>query len=237
MEQAGNAYLNQAPLLIWVTGERLQEKVAPVEPRGRAFAPTGLNVLFTLLCKPHLAARPYREIAEWAGVAHGTVGWVMPDLLRVGLVAEIAGKRRVLDAAELLRQWAEAHIRTLRPKLLLRRFRAPTLEWWSTLAPRDYGYVLGGEAAAGRITRNLRPGTITVYGKKVEPRFIADHRLVAARDGEVEILDRFWHFDPDAELAPVPLIYADLIRTGDARCLETAKLLHDEFIAGFERAR
>lgn len=109
------------------------------------------------------------------------------------------------------------------------------MEWWNTIKPRMYEYTLGGEAAAGRLTRHLRPGTITVYGAKVEPRFLVDHKLRKNADGEVEILKRFWRFDEEEELTPVPLIYADLIQKNDARCLEAAQILHDQFIAGSER--
>jgi hypothetical protein len=39
-------------------------------------------VLFALLAVPRLAQEPYRVIAQRAGVAHGTVGWVMAELPR-----------------------------------------------------------------------------------------------------------------------------------------------------------
>lgn len=70
---------------------------------------------------------------------------------------------------------------------------------------------------------------------RIEPRFLVDHKLRKNTDGEVEILKRFWRFDEEEELAPAPLIYADLIQKNDARCLEAAQILHDQFIAGFER--
>jgi hypothetical protein len=141
------------------------------------------------------------------------------------------------EVDRLLRQWAEGYIRVLRPKLVLGRYQVPALEWWNTIKPGRYGYILGGEAAAGRLTQHLRPGTITVYGAKVEPRFLLDQKLRKDDQGEVEILKRFWRFDEEQELAPIPLIYADLIQKNDARCLETAQMLHDQFIAGFERKR
>jgi hypothetical protein len=73
---AGNAYIDHPPTLIWVKGERPIAR-APLQPTGRAFQAGGLQVIFALLCHPGKADRPYREIAELAGVAHGTVGWVM----------------------------------------------------------------------------------------------------------------------------------------------------------------
>jgi hypothetical protein len=69
----------------------------------------------------------------------------------------------------------------------------------------------------------------------VEPRFLVDQKLSKDAVGQVEILKRFWHFDEEEEVAPIPLIYADLIQTNDARCLEAAQILHDRFIAELER--
>lgn len=237
LDTAGNAYLEQPGVFVWVKGERPERPFHNPRDRGRAFAPTGLQVLLTLLCKPELADRPYREIAIVAGVAHGTVGWVMPELEPMGFITTLAGKRRLFNAGELLKRWTEAYLRALRPKLVLGRYHADNLAWWNTVKPRAYGYTLGGEAAAGRITNYLRPGTIAMYGDKIEPRFLIDHKLRNDRNGEVEILRRFWNFDPDAELAPLPVIYADLIRTGDARCIETAQQIEEKFLAGLESSR
>jgi len=235
IDAAGNAFLNAPPLLIWVKGEKPAERLTPARDRGRAFAATGLQVVFALLCNPDATNLPYREIARLAGVAHGTVGWVIPELQELGFIAQVGEQRRLMNVGRLLRQWTEGYIRTLRPKLVLGRYQAPALDWWNTIDPQMYGYMLGGEAAAGRLTKHLRPGTITVYGAKMEPHFLLDQKLSKDGDGQVEILKRFWHFDEEEELAPIPLIYADLIQTNDARCLEAAQILHDRFIAGFER--
>jgi hypothetical protein len=235
IDAAGNAFLNTPPLLIWVKGEKPANRLTPPRDRGRAFAATGLQVVLALLCKPNATNHPYREIGQLAGVAHGTVGWIMPELEGLGFIAHVGGQRRLMNIDRLLRQWTEGYIRALRPKLVLDRYQAPTLEWWNTFNPKKYEYMLGGEAAAGRLTKHLRPGTITVYGAKVEPRFLVDHKLRKDADGEVEILKRFWHFDEEKDLTPVPLIYADLIQKNDARCLEAAQILHDRFIAGLER--
>ena len=64
IDAAGNAYLNQPPMLIVVKGQRPKETFTPTEPRrGKSFQPTGLKVLFALLCQPELANKAYREIA------------------------------------------------------------------------------------------------------------------------------------------------------------------------------
>jgi hypothetical protein len=235
LDEAGNAYLNHPPLLIWVKGQRPKQKNG-ANPTTRTFNPGGLQVIFPLLCHPEWADRPYREIAKMAGVAHGTVGWVLAELPKLGFMAEVGGKRRLLQPERLLRQWVEAYARTLRPRLLIGRFHTDQLDWHKTLDPGKYGYLLGGEAAAARLTEHLRPGTITLYGPKVEPRLILDQRLRPDPQGKVDILRRFWKFDDDHPLlTPLPLIYADLVAIGDARCLETAKLIYGDIIARFGR--
>ncbi len=227
IDTAGNAYLDQPPLLVWVKGQRPAKRAA-AQTTGRAFQASGLQVLFTLLCHPEQVDFPYREIAKLAGVAHGTVGWVMAELPKLGFVAEVGGKRRLLQPERLLQQWVEAYARTLREKLVLGRFKAEKLDWWETVDPLKYELMMGGEGAAARLTRHLRPGTLTFYGEKVEPRFLLDHRLRTDPAGEVEILRRFWGFDnDDPALTPTLLVYADLLAIGDARCLETAKRLYD----------
>lgn len=229
IDAAGNAYLERPPLLIWIKGEKPAAKLAAQAPAGRAFQAGGLQVLFTLLCQPDWVTLPYRELAQRAGVAHGTVGWVMAELPKLGFVGQLRGKRVLLQRERLLQQWAEFYPRVLRPRLLLGQYRAETLAGWETIDPTQYGAVLGGEPAAARMTRYLRPGAVTLYAAKVEPRLLVDQRLRADPAGDVTVYRRFWNFDaPDRALAPAPLVYADLMATGDGRCIETAKMIYEQ---------
>lgn len=233
VDAAGNAFLDQPPLFVWVKGERPRTAAGGDQPIGRAFQASGLQVLFALICHPEWVELPYREIAQRAAVAHGTVGWVMAELPRLGFLAELRGKRRLMQRERLLQQWAEFYPRVLRPRLLLGRYRAENLAWWDTLDPARYGAVLGGEPAGGRITRYLRPGAATFYAERIDPRLLVDLRLRTDVNGNVEIYKRFWTFDGDhAGLAPTPLVYADLMATGDGRCMETARMIYDEHLFG-----
>jgi len=49
IDTAGNAYINQPPLYIFVKGNRLPEAFWPA-PMKRAFKPTGLRIIFAFLC-------------------------------------------------------------------------------------------------------------------------------------------------------------------------------------------
>ena len=236
LDAAGNGYIDQPPLFVWVKGERLPEEPVAGPVTGRAFQASGLKVIFALLCNPEWAAWPYREIGRLAGVAHGTVGWVMTELPKLGFVGTITGTRRLLQRELLLKQWVEAYARTLRPKLALGRYRTEMNRWWTEFNPQEYGLVLGGEPAAERLTQYLRPETVTIYGARPDPRFLLDFRMRADPEGPVEVLKRFWNFEgEDAAVAPLPLVYADLLAIGDARCLETANFLHERIVDRFNR--
>lgn len=236
VDAAGNAFLDQPPVYIWIKGQRPEELPGINKAEGRAFQASGLKVLFALLCNPDWIAEPYREIARLAGVAHGTVGWVMAELPELGFVAEFDGERRLLQAELLLKRWAEAYARTLRPKLVIGRFRTDQARWWAKAKPANYELVFGGEVAAERLTGTLRPETVTLYGKRADPRLLLDYRLQKDPNGPIEILERFWTFPAaDKDLTPEPLVYADLLNIGDARCLEAADLIYEKIIDGFER--
>jgi hypothetical protein len=231
IDAAGNAFLNRPPLLVFIKGQRPtgQETIAE---RGRAFQPTGLQVLFALLARPELVGRPYREIALAVGVAHGTVGWVMAELPALGYVARVRGRRRLVNGERLLDQWTEAYARTLRPRLLLGRFRGDIEDLYARTAQWQQDLLVGGELAAARLTRHLRPGTATFYTQAIDPKVIV--KLVLRRDaeGNVDFRRRFWTFPgEEPRLTPTLLVYADLLVTGDARCLETARLLRGPLLA------
>jgi hypothetical protein len=230
LDAAGNAFLNQPPLLVFVNGQRRIEEPPALE-RGRAYQATGLQVLFALLARPELVERPYREIATAAGVAHGTVGWVMAELPGLGYVANVGGRRRLVNGERLLDRWTEAYARTLRPKLLLGRYRGD-LGALQKATPWPGGVLIGGELAAARLTRHLRPGTATFYAQAVDPKALLKLVLKADTGGDVDFRRRFWNFPAEeVQLTPNLLVYADLLAIGDARCLETAQLLRGPLIA------
>ena len=68
LDEAVNAYLNHPPLLVWVKRQRPKQKIKWAHPTTRTFYPGGLQVIFPLLCHPKWVDRPYREIAQMAGV-------------------------------------------------------------------------------------------------------------------------------------------------------------------------
>ncbi len=240
IDTAGNAFLEQPGLFIWVNGRKPLTK--PVhESVGRAFQSNGLKVVFTLLCNPAWINRPYRELAVQAEVAHGTVGVVMADLQRAGFMADVKGQRgtrRLFNAKKLLDQWVDAYVRTLRPKTLLGRYYVQGIDGWKDWPLAAHAAQWGGEPAGALLTDYLHPGELTIYADRLPTLLAAQHKFLKdpqpGHNTVVEVRRRFWRFSGDphhANLVPPILIYADLLAIGDARCIETAKLVYQVDVA------
>lgn len=236
IDAAGNAHLYAEGLLVWVKGQRPRVSPGAPPPEGRVFQPSGLQVVFALLCDPDVVDAPYRELGRLAAVAHGTVGWVMPELRRIGFVAEIHGRRRLVRSLTLLSRWLELYPIRLRPKHVLTRYRAEHLDWAEPRELKSRGLLLGGEPAAAALTGNLRPATVTLFGPRLPVEMLKEYRLHPDPHGNVELIDRFWCFEGETPgLAPVLLVYADLLSIGDARCLETAEMIYGRIVDRLER--
>ena len=230
---AGNAYINAPNLFVYVTGKKPPELDGEAK-KIRAFRPTGLQVVFALLCLPELVKTPYREIAPAAKVALGTVGWVMYDLRRMGYLVE-RGKhgRKLLNHQKLLDAWVVAYAHELRPKLFLGRYRAPKPEWWKMANLNEFKVYLGGEPAAAKLTQYLKPEKAILYADPDINKLLVKNRLVKDAKGDVEIYKTFWKFDYPwnfKDMVPPLLIYADLLATAKDRNIETGKLIYERYL-------
>ncbi|MCW8195124.1 hypothetical protein F6455_10035 [Proteobacteria bacterium 005FR1] len=255
IDACGNAFLDAKPLFLFVKGNRPQEKLTGRPPAAtgihRLFEPKGLKVVFALLADPALATRPYRDMAQASGVALGTVGSVIKGLKLGGYLQEGRGgrKRRLANPDKLLERWAEAWPLKLRPRLLLGNFRVDQPRWWKDADLTEYDAYWGGEVAAAEYIDGFRPEVATVYLPKSQlQRLVLDARLRPDSDINrggmlVQFLEKFWSplDSPGAEhsdgLVPPLLTYADLVASGKSRNLQVAKILNDQLLESFERAR
>ena len=253
IDTVGNAYIDIPPVYILVTGKR-KPKAEAGQPKGdanRTFDRTGLKVVFAILCHPELVAETYREIAEVAGVALCTVGWVINGLKEAGFIFEYGHKkgRKLVDYKRLLDRWVETYPEKLRPKVHIGDFFADDPYWWQELNIQEFQAYWGGEIAAAHYTDYLKPAVATVYlPEETKSKFLARNRLRAVPEkmggkiGKVKLYQRFWNdtATPLLEIAkpsvvPPVLAYADLIATADPRNQETARIIYDEYIARHNR--
>ncbi len=232
IDTAGNAFLNQPPLYIFVKGNK--PDIVKTPPTKRTFKPAGLRVIFAFLCNPGLENKTYREIAAETGVALGTVDWIMKELKELRFLLDM-GKRgqRLIQKENLLQRWVTAYPEQLRPKLTLGRFRGE-YGWWQQKTLGPFKAQWGGEVAAAKLTQYLQPQIITIYTAPQElDQLLIRNRLKRDQTGDVEILKKFWK-PPEIwkheDLVHPILIYADLLATGNERNIETAKMIYDQHI-------
>ncbi|MDD2338446.1 MAG: type IV toxin-antitoxin system AbiEi family antitoxin, partial [Geobacteraceae bacterium] len=155
IDTAGNAFLDQPSLYIYVKGNK-PEKEEIARPIGRIFKGIGLKIPFLLLCRPELTDRPYRELAKMTSVALGTVSSAIAEMIQKGYLLEM--RKQLLNRKTLFERWIPAYADYLKPKLLLGRFHGEG-DWWKNVHLDPAIAQWGGEVAAAKLTKDLKPGT------------------------------------------------------------------------------
>ena len=233
LDTAGNAYINQPKLFLFIKGNKVREEFAKEKPI-RAFQPAGLQLIYALLCNPGLENRPYRVMAKKANIANGAVTLVIKDLKKLGYLVDMNKKGRKLNKKkELLRRWINLYAELLKPKLFIGRYTTDNVDWWKQPKLFNIDAQLGGETAAAIITKYLKPQNHTIYIQEGYGKLLLNLKLKKAPYGNIELFKKFWNFDDpynkDDIVNPV-LIYADLIATGDNRNRDTANIIYEKEI-------
>jgi hypothetical protein len=238
LDTAGNAYINQPGVFIQITGQRPEVDPWEEATNIKGFTPAGLKIIYAFICKPDLLNAPFREITKAASVGLGTVAEIIGDLQKQGfLVTTEDLKRRLVNTQRLQRTWIESFPNRLRGKLQGKRFTAPDPEWWKEARPKEQGAYWGSEVAAAKLTGYLIPQTCTLYTHEDPKALILRYRLRPDPMGTIEILKAFWN--PAVPQGPAGcedvvhplLVEADLKAIDDPRTFETARLIHDKFLA------
>ncbi len=244
IDTAGNAYINQPPVYIYIKGNKPELNLGArgTDKTGRAFQPTGMRVVFAFLRDKNLINAPYRHIAEQAQVALGAVGWVIRDLVAQGFLLEGRKKnqREFAKFDGLMDEWVEAYPHKLKAKQRIATFTADDPGWWQAIDLKTFGALWGGEIAAAQYTRYLHPKDAMVYIKKDDmAKFLKTARLRKIAQNEqadvrVDLIEPFWKEEQNrgktADLVHPLVAYADLIETGDPRNLETANRIRENYL-------
>ena len=246
LDTAGNAYINQRPIYIYIKGNKPQQTTVArgQKKTGRAFQPTGMKVVFEFLREKELVNAPYRVIADQAAVALGTVGWVIDDLIARGFLLKGINKnqRKLAEFDRLLDQWVEAYPYKLKRKYEIGRFTSDNPDWWKTIHPEKYDAQWGGEIAVAKYTNYLNPQHGLVYISKTNMAdFLQAARLKKAepnerQDIQIDLVEPFWNkANNDGKIKHAGLVhpiiaYADLIESGDTRNLDAANRLREKYL-------
>jgi hypothetical protein len=233
LDTLGNAFISFGGVLIDVRG-----RTAPADQRqatiplgaGRQqpanlFSPGRAQVILALLTWPELVGERVRQLASTAGVSVGQAHDALTQLAEAGFLVHDA--RRMARSGELLDYWTAAYPTGLGRRLETARYHGDPSRSISSERP----VYLSGESAQG--VDIARPTTLTVYLDSVDSRLPIANRWSANPDRvrNVFVRRKFWvsprpgEEDPSISVqnAPWPLVYADLLATGDARLAEVAR--------------
>jgi hypothetical protein len=233
LDTAGNIYLRTPDQYIWIDGN----KVTPEKKTGsnRAFTKTGLKTVFQLLIDKQAINKPYRYLAEASEVALGTIKNTIEGLREAGFILQVNGKTMMLQNKRvLLDRWITGYGELLKPGLKLGTFKfwknENVADWHNLKLERNEGN-WSGEPAGELLTNYLKPKRLTLYTKEFRP-LMKRWVLIPQLPGDIEIYKKFWKDEQNHTdtLAPEVLVYADLVLTGDPRCLETAEKIYDKYL-------
>jgi hypothetical protein len=234
LEANGNIYVKQPGMLLWVNINKPYK--LEKDHNNRAFAKTGLKLVFLFLQNESLLNTPYRQLAAMVGTGIGNITNIINGLKVEGFLLPVNKKGYKLQhKKELLDKWIAAYEARLKPDLKLGTFKfmkeEDFLNWQKLPLYTDKTW-WGGEAAGALYTNYLKPGILTLYTEETRTEIIKHYRLIPDPNGNVQVYKKFW-FDGNEEnynKVPPLLAYADLVSTNDRRCIETAQKLYNEYL-------
>lgn len=240
-DTVGNVYLHGGGFHVLIRGN---PPPARKQHRIRITRPAGAQILFVLLQDPRRVAEPYRVLAEMAGVALGTVGWILTDLRKKGCVhTDARGRRRLADVRGLLREWDVGYDETLRGRLHVRTCRlgrgAPLRHLVKPLKEKALeGVYLGGELGAAQLREVVRPTQATLHVPEGRERDVMKKlALVPDVEGPITLVRTFGTENVDPvyrqvalQIADPLLLRAEVLQGGDDRAREAAEVLLEEYV-------
>ncbi len=229
LDAAGNCFIRNKDLLIYITGQKGQRKEKTNQTK--AFQEAGIKIIFTLLSNPENLQLSYRELAELADVSIGSVSNVMKELEEQNFILKTKLKRVLKNKPTLLERWVIAYHDVFRPRLVKKQMRFTKLEsaknWQQLPLNQEEGITLwGGEPAAAILTNQFSPEKFSIYTDENWQTVGQDLGLVPDNEGTIEILQLFWKDNNNAkQVTPALLVYADLMGSGYGRNIEMAKII------------
>jgi len=230
LEGNGNVYLNYDDIFIYI--ENNKTLITKKDKRNRAFTKTGLKVIFHFLLDPQIINKTQREIAETTAVALGNIPLIINGLLDNNFISKLNKNEYIInDYEKLLNRWTTEFEQTLRPSIFKQRFRFQdkNQDWKDKKLNQDKT-VWGGEPAGDILTNHLRPEKLVLYTLETTKDLLINYRLIPDDKGDVWVYDFFWNPQFSNNIAPIPLIYAELMIGTDKRRKETANLIFNERI-------
>ena len=235
LDGSGNMFLSFQQIFIWIDGKKSKASLKP--KRNKAFTKSGIKLISYLLMNEKLLNLPYREIAEVTGISLGNVNYAINGLAELGYIPlKVRNKMRISNRKKLIEDWAHHYNESLKPSLFKGNFRLADEEKISELQKlklkKDYT-CWGGEPAADTFTNYLRAEAFTMYTSESVADLMKHYSFIPDPDGRITVYEKYWssYYQVQPDIAPPLIVYADLLGTGDSRCIEVAERVFDEYLS------
>ena len=234
LDTAGNIFIQTEKYHLWIEGQKKEKAETGIV--NRAFTPTGLKAVYLFLIDENMVNQPQRTIADEAGIALGNINLIFNGLKEHGFLID-KGKNlfQIINKEQLMERWMEVFEEKLKPTLHIGNFRftkSNNENAWKELILKPNETYWGGEPAGEIITNHLVPEILTIYTDETRNNLIKNYHLVPETTGNIKVYKKFWEGQVKFNETVVhPLLaYADLMNTGNSRCMETAKMIYDRFL-------
>ena len=226
VDASGNCKIFAGQMFIQVSGQKNQWNNYI---KRRAFTETGLKLVFYFLLEDSNINKPYRQINQETGLSLGTIKNVVEELTVSQFVLTTHNGRFLKNKKELLDVWQVHYNQDLKPKLLLKE-----MEFTSTEAQKEWiiltlpkGMCWGGEGGAFLLDHYLIPEQFDIYTEVPSVKLMMTRKMTFKEGGSVRVYQKFWNGVDAQGVAPRILVYADLMGSGNSRCIEAAQRLID----------
>ena len=223
VDSSGNCKIEAKQLFINIIGQ----KSTPIkQPKGKAFNEAGLKAVFYFLLNDTNINQPYRQISNNTGLSLGTITNVVEELLYEKFVIKTSKGRILKNKRALLDTWQVHYNQTLKPKLLLKTMEfvdSDSRKDWELIALPD-GVCWGGEGGAYLTSKYLIPEQFDIYTEGPSINLMMTRKMRFEENGSIHVYQKFWRSQHE-RVAPMILIYADLMGSGNSRCIEAAQKL------------
>lgn len=229
LDRAGNCHIRymQDKHIVFQLSNKGEKNQVEKESTYPVFKEAGIKVIFYLLQNSHNVNLPYRSIQEATNVSLGTIKNVINKLIAQCYILVTSKGRFMKNQKALLDQWVISYHQVLKPTLGLSNmsFKSPDhkTKWKDIVLPK--GMFWSGEPGANLIDAYLEPGQFDIYTEVPSANLMRTGFVKPENPGDIHLLEKFWKWEAADSVAPIILIYADLMGSGNSRCIEMAKRL------------
>jgi hypothetical protein len=235
-DEPGNVHLRLGDDYNWtVLGKREPPRPADADRT----TPAMIQLLFQFATAPQSATWTVRDLARATGISKTKVALLLNQFRRERLLDSKSAFHVTTEISERL---VAGYGQTLRPKLVIGRYRPPESSIDPFLArlskeasTEKLRYALTGGPAADRMQHFYRGSEASVFLAHPDAGILRDLRLLPDRAGPVLLLKPFgelvyWREFDGSMVAPPWLVYAELLVSSDPRAREAAEELRREFL-------